>query len=69
LADPLLVHLCRCSAHSPSKLLAVFLTISRRSSKKTEERTPATSLTMPQFVEMFESLRWMLVAMYLCIIG
>jgi hypothetical protein len=24
---------------------------------------------MPQFVEMFESLRWMLVAMYLCIVG
>jgi hypothetical protein len=44
-------------------------TTSRRSSKKTERRTPATSPTMPQFVEMFESLRWTLVAMYLCIVG
>jgi hypothetical protein len=24
---------------------------------------------MPQFVEMFESLRWTLAAMYLCIVG
>jgi hypothetical protein len=69
LANPLLVHLCHCSAWSSSKLLAVFLTISRISSKKTEGRTPSTSLTMPQFVEMFESLRWTLVVMYLCIVG
>jgi hypothetical protein len=37
--------------------------------KKTERRTPAPSSTMPQFVEMFESLRWTLATMYLCIIG
>jgi hypothetical protein len=44
-------------------------TTSRRSWKKTERRTPAASPTMPQFVEMFESLRWTLAAMYLCIVG
>jgi hypothetical protein len=44
-------------------------TTSRRSSKKTERSTLAPSSAMPQFVEMFESLRWTLVAMYLCIVG
>jgi hypothetical protein len=42
---------------------------SRRSSKKTERRTPAPSSTMAQFMEMFESLRWTLAMMYLCIVG
>jgi hypothetical protein len=66
-------------ATSPSPLLlhplieqAVLLsslTTSRRSSKKTERRTPAPSSTMAQFVDMFESLYWMLAAMYLCIVG
>jgi hypothetical protein len=44
-------------------------TTSRRSSKKIGRRTLAPSSTMPQFVEMFESLRWTLVVMYLCIVS
>jgi hypothetical protein len=37
--------------------------------KKTDRRTPTFIADMAQFVEMLKSLRWTLVAMYLCIVG
>jgi hypothetical protein len=62
--SPLLLRPLTEQAVSPSSS-----TTYRRSWKKTERRTPAASPTMPQFVEMFESLCLTLAAMYLCIVG
>jgi hypothetical protein len=56
--------------HSPSKL---FRRLCRQppeeARKKTERRTPTFIVDMAQFVEMFESFHWTLVAMYLYIVG
>jgi hypothetical protein len=70
LANSPLAH-SRCFfAHSPGKL---FSRLRRPPLEEVGRRprrgTPAASPTMPQFVEMFESLRWTLAAMYLCIVG
>jgi hypothetical protein len=43
------------------------LTISRRISEEDREKIPSLHLTMTPSLDMFESLRWTLVAMYLCI--
>jgi hypothetical protein len=70
LANPPLAHLCRSSAHSPSKLFAIFVdNLQEQLGRRPREEPQPTSPTMDQFVEMFESLRWTLVAMYLCIVG
>jgi hypothetical protein len=56
--------------HSPSKLFShLHRQPPEEAWKEIERRTPAASPSMPQIVEMFESLRWTLAAMYLCIVG
>jgi hypothetical protein len=50
--------------------LAIFVgNIQKQLERRSREEPQPASLTMAQFVEMFESLRWKLVAMYPCIVG
>jgi hypothetical protein len=50
--------------------LAIFVgNIQKQLGRRSREEPQPASPTMPQFMEMFESLRWTLAAMYLCIVG
>jgi hypothetical protein len=69
LANPLLVHLCCCFTHLPSRLVSRLRQPPPEEARGRPKEEPTSLSTMSQIVEMFESLRWTLVEMYLCIVS
>jgi hypothetical protein len=69
LANPPLAHFCHFRPLPEQVVCRLRRQPPEEAQKKTERRTPTFIADMAQFVEMFESLHWTLVAMYLYIVG